>query len=49
MWWSAFRGIMILTLSLLAVPLTAETQPPTKVHRIGWLSAGAPHADLERG
>src|SRR2546430_10764958 len=42
MWCSALRGIMILTLSLLAVPLTVEAQPAAKVARIGWLGGTSP-------
>ena len=37
MWYRAVGCIMILTLSLLAVPLTVEAQPPGKVYRIGYL------------
>jgi putative ABC transport system substrate-binding protein len=37
----------VLALSLLIALLTAQAQQPTTVHRIGWLSAGAPHADLD--
>src|SRR5438067_1249662 len=39
---SALRCIMILTLSLLVVPLVAEAQSPTKVYRIGNLNPGSP-------
>src|SRR5438034_7910287 len=38
MWCSALRGIMILTLSLLTAPLTAEVQPAGKMPRIGVLA-----------
>ena len=38
---------LTLVLSLLVAPLAARAQPAGKMHRIGWLSAGAPHADLE--
>ena len=38
MWCSALRGIMILTLSLLTAPLTAEVQPAGKRPRIGVLA-----------
>jgi putative ABC transport system substrate-binding protein len=31
-----------LALAVLVVPLSANTQPPKKVHRIGWLTAGGP-------
>ena len=31
---------LTLALSLLVAPLAAEAQPPTHVHRIGWLGAG---------
>jgi ABC-type uncharacterized transport system substrate-binding protein len=34
--------IVIVALTILAVPLAAEAQQPTKVHRIGWLGAGSP-------
>src|SRR5262245_56977299 len=34
--------IVIVALTILAVPLDAEAQQPTKVHRIGWLSPGSP-------
>src|SRR5262245_19678651 len=41
MGYSARRCLMILTLSLLAVPLAPEAQQPTgKVYRIGWLTEG---------
>ena len=40
MWCSAVGLIVMLTLSLLAAPLTAEAQPPAKVWRIGFLSPG---------
>src|SRR5437773_1594345 len=43
--------LVLLALGLLLVPLTAEAQQPTKVHRIGWLHPGlsrpAPHPSLE--
>jgi len=38
----AIALIVILALTILAVLLAAEAQQPTKVHRIGWLSAGSP-------
>jgi len=44
MWCSAVGFIVMLTLSLLAAPLAAVAQQTTKVHRIGWLSAGFPPA-----
>jgi putative ABC transport system substrate-binding protein len=34
--------IFALILGVLAAPLAAEAQQPTKVHRIGWLGAGPP-------
>jgi putative ABC transport system substrate-binding protein len=37
MWCSILKGIMILALSLLAVPLAATAQTPDKVYRIGYL------------
>jgi putative ABC transport system substrate-binding protein len=36
------RLLIILTLGLLMAPLAAEAQPPTPVHRIGWLSTDFP-------
>ena len=36
---SAIGLIVTLTLAILVAPLAAEAQPPTKVHRIGLLSA----------
>jgi hypothetical protein len=38
MWGSAIGCIVTLTLSLLAVPLAARAQQPTKVPRVGYLS-----------
>src|SRR2546428_2276038 len=35
--YSAVGSIILLLLSLLAVPLAAEAQPPDKVYRIGYL------------
>src|SRR5436853_7173283 len=43
MWYSAVGYIVTLILSLLAVPLTADAQQPTKVYRIGWLTLGFPN------
>jgi hypothetical protein len=37
---------MMLTLSLLAAPLTAKAQPPGKVYRIGYLATIPPPAHL---
>src|SRR5438128_231478 len=37
MWHSTVGCIVTLILSLLVVPLTIEAQPPTHVHRIGYL------------
>src|SRR5262245_43242234 len=37
MWHSTAGCIVMLTLSLLAAPLAAHAQPPTHVHRIGYL------------
>src|SRR5262245_4324231 len=37
MWYSAVGCIVTLLLSLLAAPLAADTQPPAKVARIGYL------------
>ena len=42
MWCKAVGGIVTLTLSLLAVLLTAQAQPVAKIPRIGVLSAGFP-------
>jgi putative ABC transport system substrate-binding protein len=53
MWGSTLGCIVTLTLSMLVASLVAEAQQPTKVHRIGWLSAdfpppsSAPHAREE--
>jgi putative ABC transport system substrate-binding protein len=41
MWYSAVGFIVTFLLSLLAVPLAAEAQPPAKVPRIGYLSLGS--------
>ncbi len=38
MWYSAVGCIVTLTLNLLAVPLAADAQPPTKIPRIGVLT-----------
>jgi putative ABC transport system substrate-binding protein len=49
MWCRAVGGFVTLILSLLAVPLATEAQPPTKVARIGYLAmtrgAGSPSAE----
>jgi putative ABC transport system substrate-binding protein len=46
MWCSTVGLIVILALSILMAPLTADSQPPTKMHRIGILSLGSkPTAD----
>ena len=37
MWYSTAGCIVMLTLGLLAAPLAAHAQPPTHVHRIGYL------------
>ena len=37
MWYSAVGSLVTLLVSLLAVPLAAEAQPPDKVYRIGYL------------
>jgi len=37
--------IVMLPLSILVAPLAVKAQPPTTVHRVGWLSAGSPHGD----
>ena len=42
MWYSAVGFLVILTLSLLVAPRTAEAQQATHVHRIGRLSPGSP-------
>jgi putative ABC transport system substrate-binding protein len=41
MWRSTVRLIVILTLSVFVAPLTADAQPPTKMHRIGILWPGS--------
>jgi len=41
MWSSVIGGLVMLILSLLAVPLTADAQPPGKVARIGLLIPGS--------
>src|SRR5713101_5098994 len=46
MWYSAVGSIVILFLSLLAVPLAAAAQPSGKVYRIGVLSTDPPPAPL---
>jgi hypothetical protein len=40
MWYRAVGCFVTLALSLLVVPLTAETQPAGQVARIGFLSPG---------
>ena len=47
MWLSIIGLMLTLALTIFTALLPAEAQQPTTVHRIGWLSAGAPHADLE--
>src|SRR5215510_14526243 len=39
---TAIGLMLLLTLSLLVAPRVAEAQQPTKVYRIGWLSADFP-------
>jgi putative ABC transport system substrate-binding protein len=46
MWCRTVGYIMMLTLSLLAAPLTAKAQPPGKVYRIGYLATIPPPAHL---
>ena len=46
MWYSAVGSIVILFLSLLAVPLAAAAQPSGQVYRIGVLSTDPPPAPL---
>jgi putative tryptophan/tyrosine transport system substrate-binding protein len=46
MWYRAVGSIVTLLLSLLAVPLATEAQPPGKVYRIGSLSTNPPPAHL---
>lgn len=46
MWCSAVWCIMMLTLSLLAAPITAKAQPLSKVYRIGYLATIPPPAHL---
>jgi putative ABC transport system substrate-binding protein len=45
MWCSTIGISVILALGILAAPLTAAAQPPTKVHRIGWLVGTTPGQD----
>jgi putative tryptophan/tyrosine transport system substrate-binding protein len=40
MWRSTVGVIVTLTLGILAAPVISTAQPPTHVHRIGWLSGG---------
>jgi putative ABC transport system substrate-binding protein len=47
MWLSIIGLMLTLALTIFTALLPAEAQQPTTVHRIGWLSAGAPYADLE--
>src|SRR2546428_6570900 len=47
MWCSTLRCIMILTLSLLVVPLATEAQQPGKVYRIGILAGSAQALDWQ--
>jgi putative ABC transport system substrate-binding protein len=49
MWYSAVGCFVTLALSLLVVPLTAETQPAGKVARIGFLSPGTATAAANAG
>jgi putative ABC transport system substrate-binding protein len=44
MWHSTAGCIVMLLLSLLVAPLAAHAQPPTHVHRIGWLAGTTPTA-----
>jgi ABC-type uncharacterized transport system substrate-binding protein len=46
MWHSTAGCIVMLTLSLLVAPLAAHAQPPTHVHRIGWLAGTTPTRPL---
>jgi putative ABC transport system substrate-binding protein len=39
------RLVVTLALVILTAPLTTQAQPPTTVHRIGFLSPGLPHPD----
>src|SRR5438132_9175161 len=41
------RLVVRLALVILMAPLAVDAQPPTKVYRIGWLSAGSPIPELE--
>ena len=36
------RFLVILVLGFLVAPLAPEAQPPTPVHRIGWLASTTP-------
>jgi putative tryptophan/tyrosine transport system substrate-binding protein len=47
MWLSIIGLMLTLALTIFTALLPAEAQQPTTVHRIGWLSAGAPYADLD--
>jgi putative ABC transport system substrate-binding protein len=44
---STIGCILTLALCILVVTPATEAQPPPTVHRVGWLSAGSPHADLD--
>jgi putative ABC transport system substrate-binding protein len=37
--------LVLLTLGVLLVSSATAAQPPSTVHRVGWLSAGSPHGD----
>jgi putative ABC transport system substrate-binding protein len=49
MWYNAIGCFVAFALSLLVVPLTAETQPAGKVARIGYLSPGTATAAANAG
>src|SRR5215813_1465468 len=40
MWYSTAGCLVMLTLSLLVVPLTATAQPPAHLPTVGWLDEG---------
>ena len=44
MWCSIVGCIVTFTLVILTPPLAASAQSSTKVHRVGWLSAGSPRS-----
>jgi putative ABC transport system substrate-binding protein len=47
MWFKPIRLVVALALVILTAPLAVDAQPPPKVYRIGWLSAGSPLPELD--